>query len=189
MRSLIFFQVDFIILLINLKTLFRTVPVRRAIFSSNERIQRRKRRLLRLFNSKTTLLPVISKIPARFLDDFRSVNKWKSVLKSRKRIFSLGGCETYEKCRQSWFYISLALWFTRYTVAFVEIKSTQVQVAQSELNSSKLSVHRQQPNSNVFFKSSANNETARLKLELKTAKEEFKRLAKGTQYENERLDV
>ena len=60
MRSLIFFQVDFIILLINLNTPFRTVTARRAVFSSNERIQRRKRRLLRLFNSKTTLLPVIS---------------------------------------------------------------------------------------------------------------------------------
>lgn len=65
----------------------------------------------------------------------------------------------------------------------------EMQVAQSELTSSKLSVHRQQPNSNVFFKSSAQDETARLKLELKTAKDEFKILAKGTQFENEKLDV
>jgi len=69
------------------------------------------------------------------------------------------------------------------------MKSTQAQVAQSELTSSKLSVHRQLPNSNVFFKSSAQDETARLKLELKTAKDEFKTLAKGTQFENEKLDV
>ena len=71
-------------------------------------------------------------------------------------------------------------YFAFINIIYGSIKSTQDQVAQSELNSSKLSVHRQQPNSNVFFKSTAHDETARLKLELKTAKEEFKKLAKGT---------
>ena len=43
--------------------------------------------------------------------------------------------------------------------------------------------------SNVFFKSSVSSETARLKKELKAAKAEFKELAKGTHFRNEKLDI
>jgi len=68
-------------------------------------------------------------------------------------------------------------------------KTNIFSVAKHELQSSKLTIYRQQPNSNIFFVSTREEEVKRVTKKLKVLLEQFKIDRVGTSFEAEQLKL